>query len=84
MKRFWLAHECVDRISAQQDMRTLTVSAVSQSGEAASDYRRRLIVEVGEVAKMSTAAVIDESAQRDEGGASALKFMADQSIGSRV
>lgn len=84
MRRFWLAHECIDRISAQQDMRRLTVSAVAQSGEAASDYRRKLIVEVGNIAKMSSAAVIQESAQRDEEGFADLKFMAGQTIGSRV
>jgi len=84
MKRFWLAHECIDRISAQKDMRALTVAAVSQSGEAASDYRRKLIVEIGTLAKVSEAAVIQESAQRDEEGFAALKLMEGQTIGSRV
>jgi hypothetical protein len=84
MKRFWLAHECVDRISAQKDMRNLTVSVVAQSGDAASDYRRKLIVEVGPIAKMSTASMVQESAQRDEGGFAELKEMADKTIGSRV
>lgn len=84
MRRFWLFHECVDRISAQKDMRALTVSSVAQSGEAASDYRQRLIVEVGHIAKMSSAAAVQESAQRDEEGFAALGLMATQTIGSRV
>jgi hypothetical protein len=84
MKRFWLFHENVDRISAQKDMRALTVSACSRSGEMATDYRRRLVVEVGNVAKMTSKSVMEESAQRDEGGIDLLKGMAEQTIGSRA
>jgi hypothetical protein len=85
MRRFWLYHENVDRISAQKDMRALTVAAVSQQdGPVISDYRQRLIVEVGQIAKMSSAAVIKQEAQRDEEGFADLKFMAEQTIGSRV
>lgn len=85
MRRFWLFHENVDRISAQKDMRALTIAAVSQQdGPVVSDYRQRLIVEVGNVAKMNTQSVMREEAQRDEEGCSALKFMAEQTIGSKV
>jgi hypothetical protein len=84
MRRFWMFHENVDRISAQQDMRRLTVAACAQSGEAATDYRRKLIVEVGDIAKMSARSKVAESAQRDEGGIDLLKGMAEQTIGSRV
>lgn len=84
MRRFWMFHENVDRISAQKDMRSLTVAACSQSGQAATDYRQKLVIEIGTVAKMSAKSVMEESAQRDEGGIDLLKSMAEQRIGSRA
>jgi hypothetical protein len=84
MQRFWLFHENVDRISAQKDMRTLTVSASSQSSEGATAYRKQLIVEIGNIAKMSASAMAAQSAERDEGGINLLKQMAGQTIGSRI
>jgi hypothetical protein len=84
MRRFWLFHANVDRISAQKDMRALTVSACSQSGPMANEYRQKLIVEVGTIAKMRGRALAAEKAKADEGGIELLRQMAGQTLGSRI
>jgi hypothetical protein len=85
MRRFWLFHESVDRISAQKDMRALTIAAVAQQeGPVVSDYRKNLIIEVGNVAKMSAEVVKRQDEQRDVEGFASLKSMAEQTIGSKV
>lgn len=60
-------------------MRSLTVAACSQGGgEAAQDYRKSLVVEIGTVTKFKFDPVGD--AVRDEDGISVLKEMADQKV----
>lgn len=70
IKTFWLMSGNVDRIQAQEDMRSLTVSASSQSGEGAKVYRDQLVIETGTVVK------VERVHERDEAGFQRLKELA--------
>lgn len=52
LRAFWLMSGNVDRIQAQKDVRSLTVAACAQGGEAATTCRTQLIVEVGTIVKV--------------------------------
>jgi len=76
IKTFWLLSSNIERITAQKDLRELTVLAHSQSVEGATELTKRLIDEIGLIAKEakgSSRAVFSE--ERDEEGFAALKAM---------
>lgn len=74
IKTFWLMHANIDRIKAQEDMRSLTVSIGAQAGgEAVKSIRQQLIVEAGTIVKAAPADPLD--AQRDEKGFAELKAL---------
>lgn len=73
IKTFWLMNRNIERIQAQKDMRSLTVAVCGQGGEAAQEFRQRLVVETGTTVKLKFDPVRD--ATRDEEGFSALKEM---------
>jgi hypothetical protein len=77
IKAFWMLSRNIDRIKAQEDMRSLTVAACSQgSAEAAQSYRESLVIEIGTITKFKFDPIGD--AVRDDDGISVLKGMADQ------
>jgi hypothetical protein len=73
MKVFWFMNSCINRIRADDDMRSLSIAsaAAAQSIEAQKATRERLVIEMGEVVKNS-GAISDE---RDEVGFNALRMM---------
>lgn len=74
IKTFWFMNQCIERIRAQNDMRALSVAVCGQGGgEAAQEYRKRLVIEQGDVLKLKFDPV--KSAERDEEGFHALKTL---------
>ena len=69
---FWLMSGNIRRVRADSDMRTLLLSAASQSSEGVQQFQERLVLEVGTV--FTQPAVPDE--ERDEEGFAELKAMA--------
>jgi hypothetical protein len=61
---FWLMNFNIDRITAQNDGRSLNVAAVSQSSDGVRQYRERLEIETGTVVKFKFDPVA--TAVRDE------------------
>lgn len=60
----------IDRIMAQKDMRSLTVSVCGQAGsEAAIEHRQRLVIETGTIVK------VEQTFERDVAGLMSLKEM---------
>lgn len=76
IKTFWLMNDSIDRISAKEDMRSLTVASSCQSFEGATSHRERLTLEVGTMVKLEVDPIRD--AVRDETGFAELKSMANQ------
>lgn len=74
IKTFWLLSENIERISAQKDIRTLSVAAYSQSGEAASEFREQLVLQVGTTVKLESEPI----SERDVEGFEELRHMANQ------
>lgn len=75
IKTFWMLNNNIERIQAQKDMRALTVAVCGQGGgEAAQNFRERLVIEAGEVVKLKFDPI--REAVRDEEGFSALREMA--------
>lgn len=75
IKTFWLMNSSIERISAQKDLRSLTVAVCGQGSEAAQEYRQRLILEVGTIVKLDSNPM---NAVRDEAGFAELKKLARQ------
>ena len=74
IRRFWLLVKNINRISAERDMRTLTVTTVAAQGndEARKSYRSQLILEMGTVVKGED--------KLDREGWAELKRMAGQRV----
>ena len=72
IKTFWLMSNSVERIMAQKDMRTLTVSTCSQNGEAANECRQQLVLEIGTIAKA------EEIQELDSAGLAELKELSER------
>ena len=49
IRAFWLMHGNIRRITAGEDIRTLSVSMAAQSGDGARECHDRLVLEMGEV-----------------------------------
>src|SRR3569832_262579 len=76
IKTFWLMNENIDRIQAQKDMRSLSISvAATAMGEAAQQLRQRLIVDASSIVKVSGESLGRPYIQdeRDEAGFAELK-----------
>lgn len=75
LRTFWLMNKNIDRIQAQNDMRSLVRSVTSQSGqEQIENYRKTLIAETGTIVKLEEGVTVIE-AERDEAGFAELKSM---------
>lgn len=75
IRTFWFMNSNIERVQAQKDMRSLTVAVCGQGGgEAAQEFRQRLIVEAGTAVKLKFDPI--REAVRDEEGFSALRDMA--------
>ena len=77
MKFFWLLNQNIDRISAQRDIRSLSIAAVSQDQEATSNLTQKLVMEIGNVVKKAGSTTDDG---RDLAGIEELKVMARQRL----
>lgn len=62
----------IDRIQAQRDMRTLSISASAQGEESAKQFRQMLVDEVGTIVK------VQQIHERDEQGFQELKALSNQ------
>ena len=69
---FWLMSGNIRRVRANAEMRSLAMNLAAQSGEGASEYHERLVLELGTV---TTAPVVPD-VERDEEGFSELKALA--------
>jgi hypothetical protein len=76
IKTFWMLNSNVERISAQKDMRSLTVAVCGQDGEASQSYKESLIAEVGTIVKLEFDPI--STAVRDEDASTVLKELANQ------
>lgn len=61
VRRFWSMNANINRISAERDMRLLTVMNSAQSAEGAKETREHLVKELGDVVK----AKADEKLDRE-------------------
>jgi hypothetical protein len=68
---FWFLNYTINRVRAEQDMRTLSVHANVQSTEGMTKYREHLALEMGEVITESKMI----SAERDHAGFEALRTL---------
>lgn len=76
IKTFWLMNDSINRISAKEDLRSLTVASSCQSFDGATSHHERLIFEVGTTVKLEVDPI--REAVRDETGFAELKNMANQ------
>lgn len=71
---FWLLSANIDRITAQKDMRSLSVAVCSMGGEVVQKTHDRLTLEIGEVVRLEFNPM---KAQRDMAGFEELRSMAN-------
>lgn len=81
IKTFWLFSENIERITAQKDIRSISVAMAPQiSGEHVGNLQQKLIVEMGRVVtlkggdKQVQASYRDD--KRDEAGFAELRMLA--------
>lgn len=73
---FWLLHQNINRISAQEDMRALSISVVCQSKENTLKYRESLELEMGRVFEYRhTMESIRQTEKLDRAGLQRLKTL---------
>lgn len=76
IKSFWMLNAGIDRINAQDDMRSLTVASVSQNGEASQEYREKLVLEVGNIVTVDAQPEVEvEEGQSNLAGFAELKAL---------
>jgi hypothetical protein len=80
IRSFWMMNANIDRLTAQKDMRALTVAVCGQGGEAAQAHREQLILEVGTVVKLDDSPMSAANTARDESGFADLKAMSSNVI----
>jgi hypothetical protein len=68
VRRFWLANDCINRISAERDMRQLSLHVATGCEDTFKQYRQQLILEIGNV--------IDQEERVDTDGLNALRMLA--------
>jgi hypothetical protein len=81
IKTFWFMNATIDRINAQKDMRSLNVAVCGQGGEGATDYREKLILEIGTIVKVIDDPMSAANTAHDKAGLADLKVMANETIG---
>lgn len=74
IKTFWLMNGNVERISAQKDMRALTVAAFCQSSEGTTAHREQLVIEIGTMVKLESDG-LSEADRPDAEGLDGLRSM---------
>ena len=75
IKTFWLLNSCIDRIHAQDDMRSLTVSSASQSSEGSQEFRSQLLLELGTVVSVDQELEVSKDGQSNLAGFAELKAL---------
>lgn len=75
---FWFMNSQIDRIAAQKDMRSLNVAVCSMGGEAATNHRERLILEIGSIVTAKNDPLSAANTARDEQGFAELRAMANE------
>lgn len=81
IKTFWFMNASIDRINAQEDMRSLSVAVCSQGGEIALNHRERLVLEIGTVVTVTNNPLSAVNTARDKAGFADLKAMANEKLG---
>lgn len=69
--QFWTFNSYIPRLSAEEDIRALTIAANAQSAEGYKEIRETLVIEMGEVTKTDPIA----SAIRDEDATQKLRAL---------
>lgn len=73
---FWMLHRNVDRIAAEQDMRSATIAVKSQSGEAIQSMMTDLSTQMGQVIEIDTEASVKAEIASDNNNRSDLADLA--------
>lgn len=74
-------NSCIDRVKAQEDIRSLSVAVCGQGGEIAIDRREKLVLEMGTVVTIVGDGSNPLEAALDKSGLDDLKMMAGERIG---
>lgn len=85
--RFWMMQRNIDRITAEESIKSLTVSASSQSGEGFKKGMEDLREQLGDIVVYRHAETVTGSRQDDEfdrAGLAMLRAMSTQRIGQSV
>lgn len=83
MRMFWLMNECIDRIKAQNDKRSLHIAALSaMDGKRVMEIAQVLDAETGQVIKTKFDPI--RTAVRDTAGIAQLKALAGHQAGARI
>lgn len=86
--RFWMMQRNIDRIAAEESIKSLTVSASSQSGEGYKKGMEDLRKQLGDIVVYRHAQVSAGPQENEEGpdraGIAMLKAMSMQRIGESV
>lgn len=83
LRLFWHLSECIDRIKAQNDKRTLHIAALSaMDGKRVTEIAQVLDAETGQVIKTKFDPV--RTAVRDEAGFAQLKALANVQAGAHI
>lgn len=69
---FWFMNNCVNRVRADAEMRDLSLQAHVQSSEGQKEYRKYLVLEMGDVVTESPMSVV-----RDEKGLDDLRLLTE-------
>jgi len=80
-RRFWLLHRSIDRIAAEETVRSAQVAAAAQNGESFTQFVADLRTQMGDVVKIDRAAKA-MTAELDRQGLATLKAL--KPVGSSV
>jgi hypothetical protein len=72
IRQFWLMNDCIERIRAEEDLRSFTVANRAQAGKQANDYLQHMQKSVGKTFVLE----VENQPERDEAGINDLKRMA--------
>lgn len=72
---FWALSENINRIQAQNDLRSLSIAMYAQGQESALTYRERLEVEMGEVIAYKYSSELLKHEKLDRDGLNKLKSL---------
>lgn len=74
IKTFWMLNKNIGRLLAEQDLRAMRITAVSQDAQAAKEHAEGLLEEFDNPYKTDGSELMHE--ERDEAGFAELKLMA--------